>query len=51
MPRSKNKRADALSKLASSTFYYLTKKILVEILHVRAIDENLIVSVIKETND
>ncbi|GJS44894.1 hypothetical protein Tco_0595015 [Tanacetum coccineum] len=36
--RSKNKRADALSKLASSSFAHLTKKVLEEIVRHRSID-------------
>ncbi|XP_071928299.1 uncharacterized protein [Coffea arabica] len=31
MPRSQNKRADALSKLASSSFFHLSKEVLVEV--------------------
>uniref|UniRef100_A0A251UTL5 RNase H type-1 domain-containing protein n=1 Tax=Helianthus annuus TaxID=4232 RepID=A0A251UTL5_HELAN len=39
IPRSQNKKADALSKLASLTFAHLTKKVLVEVLKARSIDE------------
>ncbi|XP_022007706.1 uncharacterized protein K02A2.6-like [Helianthus annuus] len=39
IPRSQNKKADALSKLASLTFAHLTKKVLVEVLKVPSIDE------------
>nr|KAJ0211271.1 hypothetical protein LSAT_V11C400194160 [Lactuca sativa] len=49
--RSKNKCADALRKLASSTFPHPTKKILVEIVHVKAIDEKPVMSIVEETND
>ncbi|GJT09977.1 reverse transcriptase domain-containing protein [Tanacetum coccineum] len=38
IPHSKNKRANALSKLASSSFVHLTKKVLVEIIPCRSID-------------
>ncbi|GKD34857.1 reverse transcriptase domain-containing protein [Tanacetum coccineum] len=38
VPRSENKRADALSKLASSSFAHLTKSVLVEIAPCRSID-------------
>ncbi|GJT75381.1 reverse transcriptase domain-containing protein [Tanacetum coccineum] len=38
IPRSKNKRADALSKLASSSFAYLTKSVLVEVVPCRSIE-------------
>ncbi|XP_022031135.1 uncharacterized protein K02A2.6-like [Helianthus annuus] len=39
IPRSQNKKADALSKLASLTFAHLTKKVLVEVLKALSIDE------------
>ncbi|KAL7605482.1 hypothetical protein Lser_V15G18132 [Lactuca serriola] len=39
IPRSENKRADALSKLASTCFDHLSKKVLVEVLRERSIDE------------
>ena len=42
VPRTKNKEADALSKLASVVFHHLTKKVLVEILPQRTIDEEII---------
>ncbi|GJW48062.1 reverse transcriptase domain-containing protein [Tanacetum coccineum] len=35
-PRSRNKRADSLSKLASSSFAHLTKKVLVEVIMCRS---------------
>ncbi|GJX84332.1 reverse transcriptase domain-containing protein [Tanacetum coccineum] len=38
IPHSKNKRADALSKLASSSFAHLTKNVLVEVVTHRSID-------------
>ncbi|GJY94691.1 reverse transcriptase domain-containing protein [Tanacetum coccineum] len=38
IPHSKNKRANVLSKLASSSFVHLTKKVLVEIIPCRSID-------------
>lgn len=40
---SKNKRVDVLSKLASSTFLHITKKILVEIGQVKEIDKKPII--------
>lgn len=47
IPRSLNKRADALSNLASSAFAHLTKKVLVEVLSSRSIDNPpLVVSAI-----
>ncbi|XP_052621664.1 uncharacterized protein LOC111883765 [Lactuca sativa] len=39
IPRSENKRADALSKLASTCFDHLSKKVLVEVLRERSIDK------------
>ncbi|XP_022020027.1 uncharacterized protein LOC110920078 [Helianthus annuus] len=39
IPRSKNKKADALSKLASVTFCHLSKEVLVETLQAPAIDQ------------
>ncbi|XP_023768988.1 uncharacterized protein LOC111917544 [Lactuca sativa] len=39
IPISENKRADALSKLASTCFDHLSKKVLVEVLRERSIDE------------
>ncbi|XP_021985818.1 uncharacterized protein LOC110882015 [Helianthus annuus] len=39
IPRSKNKKADALSKLASVTFCHLSKEVLVETLRTPAIQE------------
>lgn len=48
VPTSKNKRADAF---ASSTFPYLTNKVLVEIVQVKAIKEKPIMSVIAKIGD
>ncbi|KAM0027208.1 putative ribonuclease H domain-containing protein [Helianthus debilis subsp. tardiflorus] len=39
IPRSKNKKADALSKLASVAFCHLSKEVLVETLHTPAIQQ------------
>ncbi|XP_023748530.1 uncharacterized protein LOC111896779 [Lactuca sativa] len=39
IPSSENKRADALSKLASTCFDHLSKKVLVEVLREKSIDE------------
>jgi len=47
IPRSKNKRADALSKLASSSFSHLTKNVLVEVVPRRSIDVK-VVNTVKE---
>ncbi|XP_071695118.1 uncharacterized protein [Rutidosis leptorrhynchoides] len=39
--RNKNKKADVLSKLATLTFYHLHKKVLVEVLEDKSIDEKV----------
>nr|XP_027118756.1 uncharacterized protein LOC113735999 [Coffea arabica] len=39
VPRSQNKRADALSKLASSSFAHLSKQVLVEVVKQKSIDQ------------
>ncbi|XP_027151941.1 uncharacterized protein LOC113751996 [Coffea eugenioides] len=39
VPRSQNKRADALSKLASSSFAHLNKEVLVEVVKRKCIDQ------------
>ncbi|GJW85846.1 reverse transcriptase domain-containing protein [Tanacetum coccineum] len=49
IPRSKNKRTDALSKLASSSFSHLTKSVLVEIILCRSIDVK-VVNTVEETS-
>ena len=48
IPRSQNKKADALSKLASLTFAHLTNKVLVEVLKAPSIDELEVQDVITE---
>ncbi|XP_021986816.1 uncharacterized protein LOC110883338 [Helianthus annuus] len=48
IPRSQNKKADALSKLASLTFAHLTKKVLVEVLKAPSINELEVQDVITE---
>ncbi|GKF46205.1 putative nucleotidyltransferase, ribonuclease H, partial [Tanacetum coccineum] len=50
IPRSKNKRADALSKLASSSFAHLTNSVLVEVVPCRSIKVKAI-NTIKEVSD
>ncbi|KAJ0614832.1 hypothetical protein HanIR_Chr02g0066941 [Helianthus annuus] len=47
-PRSQNKNADALSKLASLTFPHLTKKVLVEVLKTPSIEELEVQDIITE---
>ncbi|KAD6454323.1 hypothetical protein E3N88_09029 [Mikania micrantha] len=46
--RSQNKKADALSKLASLAFAHLTKKVLVEVLHTRSTEETRVQDVQEE---
>ncbi|GJW94817.1 reverse transcriptase domain-containing protein [Tanacetum coccineum] len=48
VPRSENKKADALSKIASTSFAHLTKQVLVEILKEKSICEKEILAVVKE---
>ncbi|GKA84192.1 reverse transcriptase domain-containing protein, partial [Tanacetum coccineum] len=48
VPRSKNKKADALSKIASTSFTYLSKQVLVEILKKKFIQEREVVTIVKE---
>nr|XP_043620395.1 uncharacterized protein LOC122592271 [Erigeron canadensis] len=46
--RSRNKIADALSKLASTSFAHLTKGVLVEVLQKSSIEEDTVVSPVEE---
>nr|GEU30045.1 reverse transcriptase domain-containing protein [Tanacetum cinerariifolium] len=46
--RGENKKADALSKIASSSFAHLSKQVLVEELGEKAIDEKKILAVVEE---
>lgn len=48
IPRSQNKRADALSKLASSAYSHLTKEVLVEVLPHPSIAEQPVLTVTDE---
>nr|GEV82154.1 reverse transcriptase domain-containing protein [Tanacetum cinerariifolium] len=48
VPRSKNKKADALSKIASTSFAHLSKQVLVEVLENKSIKEKEVATVIKE---
>nr|GEW11495.1 reverse transcriptase domain-containing protein [Tanacetum cinerariifolium] len=41
VPRSKNKKADALSKIASTSFAHLSKQVLVEVLKEKSIQEEV----------
>ncbi|GKE20894.1 reverse transcriptase domain-containing protein [Tanacetum coccineum] len=46
--RSKNKKADALSKIASTSFAHLSKQVLVEILKEKSIQEMEVTTVVEE---
>ncbi|GJS93630.1 reverse transcriptase domain-containing protein [Tanacetum coccineum] len=46
--RSKNKKADALSKIASTTFAHLSKQVLVEILKEKSIQEKEVEAIVEE---
>nr|GEU85168.1 reverse transcriptase domain-containing protein [Tanacetum cinerariifolium] len=48
VPRSKNKQADALIKIASTSFAHLSKQVLVEVLKNKSIKEKEVAAVIKE---
>nr|GEW11999.1 reverse transcriptase domain-containing protein [Tanacetum cinerariifolium] len=48
VPRSKNKKADALSKIASTSFAHLSKHVLVEVLENKSIKEKEVATVIEE---
>nr|GEV34458.1 reverse transcriptase domain-containing protein [Tanacetum cinerariifolium] len=48
VPRSKNKKADALSKIASTSFAHLSKQVLVEVLETKSITGKEVTSVIEE---
>ncbi|GKC69978.1 reverse transcriptase domain-containing protein [Tanacetum coccineum] len=51
VPRSKNKKADALSKIASTSFAHLSKQVLVEELKEKSISEVEILAVVEEEED
>ncbi|GKB01298.1 reverse transcriptase domain-containing protein [Tanacetum coccineum] len=51
VPRSENKKADALSKIASTSFAHLSKQVLVEELKENSICEVEILSVVEEEGD
>nr|GFA18624.1 reverse transcriptase domain-containing protein [Tanacetum cinerariifolium] len=48
IPRSKNKKADALSKIASTSFAHLSKQVLVEVLETKSITGKEVTAVIEE---
>ncbi|GJR41445.1 reverse transcriptase domain-containing protein [Tanacetum coccineum] len=51
VPRSKNKKADALSKMASTSFARLSKQVLVEELKEKSINEREVLAVVEEEGD
>ncbi|GJT53231.1 reverse transcriptase domain-containing protein [Tanacetum coccineum] len=48
IPRSKNKKADALSQIASTSFAHLSKQVLVEVLTEKSIQEKEVTTVVEE---
>ncbi|GJW96909.1 reverse transcriptase domain-containing protein [Tanacetum coccineum] len=48
VPISKNKKADALSKIASTSFAHLSKQVLVEVLKEKSIQEKEVATVVEE---
>ncbi|GJU67620.1 reverse transcriptase domain-containing protein [Tanacetum coccineum] len=48
IPRSENKKADALSKIASTSFAHLNKQVLVEELKEKSINEKEILDIVEE---
>ncbi|GJY34520.1 reverse transcriptase domain-containing protein [Tanacetum coccineum] len=48
VPRGENKKADALSKMASTSFAHLRKQVLVEELKEKSIDEEEVLAVVEE---
>nr|GEV78739.1 reverse transcriptase domain-containing protein [Tanacetum cinerariifolium] len=48
VPRGENKKSDALSKMASTSFAHLSKQVLVEELKEKSIDENEVLAVLEE---
>nr|GEW83935.1 hypothetical protein [Tanacetum cinerariifolium] len=48
VPRSKNKKDDTLSKIASTSFAHLTKHVLVEVLKEKSINEAKVLTVVEE---
>nr|GEU55054.1 hypothetical protein [Tanacetum cinerariifolium] len=48
IPRGENKKADVLSKMASTSFAYLSKQLLIEELKEKSIDEKEVLAVVEE---
>ncbi|GKD95322.1 reverse transcriptase domain-containing protein [Tanacetum coccineum] len=51
VPRSENKKADALGKITSTSFAHLTKQVLVEELNEKSINEAKVLAVVDEEGD
>nr|GEY04738.1 reverse transcriptase domain-containing protein [Tanacetum cinerariifolium] len=51
VPQSKNKKAGALSKIASTSFAHLTKQVLVEELNEKSINEAEVLAAVEEEGD
>ncbi|GJR66777.1 reverse transcriptase domain-containing protein [Tanacetum coccineum] len=51
VPRSKNKKADALSKMASTSFAHLSKQVLVEELKEKSVNKREVLAVVEEEGD
>ncbi|GJS75309.1 reverse transcriptase domain-containing protein [Tanacetum coccineum] len=51
IPRSENKKVDALSKIASTSFAYLSKQVLVEELNEKSISEVEVLTVVEEEGE
>ncbi|GKE77628.1 reverse transcriptase domain-containing protein [Tanacetum coccineum] len=51
VPRSQNKKADALSKMDSVSFAHLTKKVLVEVLPCKSIEGIKVMTILEEEGD
>ncbi|GJW41850.1 reverse transcriptase domain-containing protein [Tanacetum coccineum] len=51
VPRSKNKKADALSKMASTSFAHLSKQVLVEELKEKSVNESEVLAVVEEEGE
>ncbi|GJZ98677.1 reverse transcriptase domain-containing protein [Tanacetum coccineum] len=48
VPRSKNKKADALRKIASTSFAHLSKQVLVDVLQEKSIQEKEVTTMVEE---
>ncbi|GJZ70426.1 reverse transcriptase domain-containing protein [Tanacetum coccineum] len=51
VPRSKNKKADALSKMASTSIAHLSKQVLVEELKEKSVNESEVLAMVEEEGD